>query len=97
MLSALAQLIALTDVMLSAAAASARHQYMLLALALVLNCTGWCSTLTRCLAKGQLIAPAGVTLAVTAASACLCVRHRGCVGVALIHAAALAHILGGAG
>jgi hypothetical protein len=40
MLSALAQLIALTDVMLSAAAASARHQYMLLALALVLNCTG---------------------------------------------------------
>ena len=93
MLSALAQLIALTDVMLSAAAASARHQYMLLALALVLNCTGWRSTLTRCLAKGQLIAPAGVT----AASACLCVRHRGCVGVALIHAAALAHILGGAG
>ena len=25
------------------------------------------------------------------------VRHRGCVGMALIHAAALAHILGGAG
>ena len=72
MLSALAQPIALTDVMLSVAAASARHQYMLLALALVLNCTGWRSTLTRCLAKGQLIAPAGVTLAVTAASACLC-------------------------
>ena len=97
MLSALAQPIALTGVMLSAAAASARHQYMLLALALVLNCTGWCSTLTRCLAKGQLIAPAGVTLAGTAAPACLCVRPPGCVGVAMMHAAALAHILGGAG
>ncbi len=63
------QQIALAGVTLAAAAASARHQYVLLALALVLNCTGWCSTLTRCSALGQPSAPASITLAVTAASA----------------------------
>ena len=63
------QQIALAGVTLASAAAPARHQYVLLALALALNCTGWRSTLTRCSALGQPIAPADVTLAVTAASA----------------------------
>jgi hypothetical protein len=77
------QQIALTGGTLAAAApASARHQCMLLTFALVLNCTGWRSTLTRCSALGQPIAPADVTLAVTAASAEQCVRHRSCVSFA---------------
>jgi hypothetical protein len=63
------QQIALAGVTLAAAAAPARHQYVLLALALVLICTGWRATLTRFSALGQPSTPASVTLAVTAASA----------------------------
>jgi hypothetical protein len=63
------QQIALAGVTLAAAAASARLQCVLLVLAIVLNCTGWRSTLTRFSALGQPSAPASVTLAATAASA----------------------------
>ena len=47
------QQIALAGMTLAAAAAPARHQYVLLALALVLICTGWRATLTRFSALGQ--------------------------------------------
>ena len=59
------QQIALAGVTLASAAAPARHQYVLLALALVLIR----ATLTRLSALGQPSTPASVTLAVTAASA----------------------------